>query len=551
MSNSSGPPRPGDSRDVDGYRVLGRLGRGGMGTVHLAESPTGTRVALRLIHPALAEDGSFRARFAREVASARRVACASVAAVVDARWEGEVLYVASEYVPGPTLSAAVRADGPMSDGVLGSVALGVAAALAAVHRSGTVHGDLTPSNMLLSPAGPKVVDFGIARAMDGAGDGAARSRRLVGTPSYMAPELIAGQPPAPAGDVFSWGCLVAFAGTGGAPFDAATVPGVLHNISSTAPRLDGLDPTLREAVVAALGKDPRSRPTSQELVDGLVGLVDAAESDVARAIGLSWPGAGPGSDTGPEARGRGSVEAGPEEAGSGGPRAKEARPEEAQAEVPGPAETGPEEAGSQSPWPEEPGPERSGPEVPEPEDAVSDGPEPEADPKETAPEDAPAGDFAQLGRVSAGTPATPVPLTTPAAPSTPEASRARNGAGSSAHATPPHGPAPPEISPPRGGSDSGSSPRGGSDPDSPARRRRRLLVVGVAGAAALLLVAALLLIAALALGLFDRAGGEEPRTGAADADGVRPPGHVTDTGPVRHNAGGPSEVSVPHETVTG
>ncbi|RKS04921.1 serine/threonine protein kinase [Nocardiopsis sp. Huas11] len=341
MSNSSRPLRPGDPHELDGYRVLGRLGRGGMGTVYLAESPTGARVALKLIHPDLAEDGAFRARFAREVAAARRVARFSTAAVVDARMEGEVLFIASEYVPGPTLAAAVRADGPMRGGTLESLAVGVAAALTAVHRSGIVHRDLKPSNVLLSPVGPKVIDFGIARALDEAGDGITRSHQLIGTPSYMAPELIAGQSPTPAGDVFSWGCLIAFAGTGGAPFDAATVPGVLHNISHAAPRLDGLDPALRETVTAALGKDPLSRPSSQELLDRLVGRADPAEEYIARSISVAWP-ATVSEGTAPEpAAPEGAA---PEAALPQATGLEPAAPERTAAETAAPQATGPEAA---------------------------------------------------------------------------------------------------------------------------------------------------------------------------------------------------------------
>ncbi|MFE3459568.1 serine/threonine-protein kinase [Nocardiopsis aegyptia] len=353
MSNSSRPLRPGDPHELDGYRVLGRLGRGGMGTVYLAESPTGTRVALKLIHPDLAEDAAFRARFAREAESARRVARFSTAAVVDARMEGEVLYIASEYVPGPTLSAAVQEDGPMRGGILESLAMGVAAALTAVHRSGIVHRDLKPSNVLLSPVGPKVIDFGIARAMDDAGGGLTRSSQLIGTPSYMAPELIAGQPPTPAGDVFSWGCLVAFAGTGSAPFDAATVPGVLHNISNAAPRLDGLDPALRATVVDALAKDPRARPTSQQLLDRLVGRADPAEADVARTISVSWPGRGTegGADAGPEGAGEGPISPqaapSPNAAGpSAGPPVSEPPPPPQSSQPPPPSQPSEDRVGS-------------------------------------------------------------------------------------------------------------------------------------------------------------------------------------------------------------
>ena len=433
MSNSSRPLRPGDPHEVDGYRVLGRLGRGGMGTVYLAESPTGTRVALKLIHPDLAEDGAFRARFAREVASARRVARFSTAAVVDARMEGEVLYIASEYVPGPTLSASVRADGPMHGGTLESLAVGVAAALTAVHRSGIVHRDLKPSNVLLSPVGPKVIDFGIARAMDDAGGGITRSSQLIGTPSYMAPELIAGRSPTPAGDVFAWGCLIAFAGTGSAPFDAATVPGVLHNISNAAPRLDGLDPALHETVVAALGKDPRSRPTSQELLDRLVGWADPAEADIARTISVSWPAIGTDEDAG-----TGSAEGGPEEAGTEG-------------DLPGrtePVESPPEEAASEGPMPGQGSPEGDG-EVP-------------ANP--TIPVDSGVPETSQ-------TPGVPE---TSHAPNVPEAP------------TTPGGPAVSDPSAAEDGSGTGSPPG--------RRRRRRLLMAGIAGAAALLLAAALVLV---------------------------------------------------------
>ncbi|GAB2512006.1 serine/threonine-protein kinase [Nocardiopsis aegyptia] len=362
---SGKPLRAGDPRELDGYRIVSRLGRGGMGTVYLAKDAADRTVAVKLIHPDLADDEAFRRRFAREVESARRVARFSTAGVIDARLDGDPLFIVSEYVPGPNLDEAVRADGAMAGGTLESLAMGVAAALTAIHGSGVIHRDLKPANVLLSPVGPKVIDFGIARALDGTGGAVTRSSQLMGTPSYMAPELIMGRQPTPAGDIFAWGCLVAFAGTGSAPFDAATVPAVLHNISSAPPRLDGLDPSLYDLVSSALDKEPENRPSSQQILARLVGQEDPVEAEVRRTITTSWappsstpvPGAPPETAT----RGRepeaseaaesqgaeppvadaGAVEPGAAESRDGvspvaGPRAAEPRAERSLSEQPAP-----------------------------------------------------------------------------------------------------------------------------------------------------------------------------------------------------------------------
>ncbi|WP_343233596.1 protein kinase [Streptomonospora sp. PA3] len=281
------PLRTGDPRELGDYRIEGRLGRGGMGTVYLARDPADRLVAVKLIHPDLSDDPDFRRRFAREVASARKVARFSTAGVLDARLEGDPLFIVSEYVPGPNLAQAISAEGPMSGGTLESLAMGVAAALTAIHRAGVIHRDLKPGNVLLSAVGPKVIDFGIARAMDD-DSAVTRSSQLMGTPSYLAPELIAGGPITAASDIFSWGCLVAYAGTGKAPFDAQTVPAVLQLISSGEADLQGLDPQLADLVRSALEKDPRNRPTAQQLLNMLVGQEDPAEAIVDSTVIESW-----------------------------------------------------------------------------------------------------------------------------------------------------------------------------------------------------------------------------------------------------------------------
>ncbi|TDQ48780.1 serine/threonine-protein kinase [Actinorugispora endophytica] len=281
------PLRTGDPTELGDYRILGRLGRGGMGTVYLAKDPTGRNVAVKLIHPGISDDDAFRRRFAREVESARSVARFSTAAVIDARLDGDPLFIVSEYVAGPNLAEAIAADGPMDGGTLESLAMGVAAALTAIHGAGVIHRDLKPANVLLSSVGPKVIDFGIARAMDD--DGAVtRSSQLMGTPAYLAPELIAGEPLAPPSDIFSWGCLVAFAGTGRAPFNGPTVPAVLHQIISAAPNLTGLDSGVKDLVEAALDKNPDNRPTAQQLLNRLVGQEAPSPTAVNETMARSW-----------------------------------------------------------------------------------------------------------------------------------------------------------------------------------------------------------------------------------------------------------------------
>jgi serine/threonine protein kinase len=282
-----GPLRPSDPQQLGAYRIVGRIGRGGMGIVYLAESEGGERAAVKVISPDLADDEMFRERFRREVESARRVRRFCTAPVLDAQLDGEPLFIVTEFVDGANLDEFVTASGSMRGSNLEHLAVGVATALTAIHGAGVIHRDLKPANVLLSSVGPRVIDFGIARALDTV-SGATRTGQFIGTPAYMAPELISGENASAASDVFAWACVVAFAGTGRPPFDGPTVPSVLYQVSHGEPALDGLDAGLRDLVVRSLDKDPANRPSAQELLDILTGRPHAKPADAADTVGRTW-----------------------------------------------------------------------------------------------------------------------------------------------------------------------------------------------------------------------------------------------------------------------
>src|SRR3954454_14262092 len=240
-----------------------------MGTVFLAGTPAGTRVAVKVVRADLAPDDEFRRRFRSEVASARQVPPFCTAEVLDADPDHEQPYLVVEYVDGPTLAAVVDERGPLTAANLHSVAIGVATALTAIHGAGVIHRDLKPRNVLLAPGSPKVIDFGIARATEGpggnTGDGA-----MVGTVAYMAPERFGDGGLTPAADVFAWGGVVAYAGTGRTPFGGESPPVTAGRILTAEPDLDGLTGGLRDLVGSALSKNPADRPTARELLDLLV-----------------------------------------------------------------------------------------------------------------------------------------------------------------------------------------------------------------------------------------------------------------------------------------
>lgn len=255
-------------RVIGGYTLRRVLGRGGMGEVHLASTPAGGLAAVKVIHPQLARDPAFRRRFEREVAAARRVARFCTAPVLDAGMEGEVAYLVTEYVKGPDLAQAVREQGPLQGSNLEALAVGIATALNAIHGAGVIHRDLKPSNVLLSPLGPRVIDFGIAQLV---GADSLASQAILGTPAFMAPEQVRGEALTPAADVYAWGGLIAFAGTGRLPFGGGAPAEVLYRIVNEGPYLDGLDARIRALVERAMAKDPARRPTAQQLLAELVG----------------------------------------------------------------------------------------------------------------------------------------------------------------------------------------------------------------------------------------------------------------------------------------
>jgi Protein kinase domain len=251
------------------YRLLGRLGGGGMGQVFLGQSPGGRLVAVKVIRPEFAADPEFRVRFAREVANARQVSGMFTALLVDADTEGPVPWLATAYIPGPSLSDAVRQSGPLPLASVMPLASGLAEALAAVHGAGVVHRDLKPSNVLLASDGPRVIDFGISHAAEAST--LTQSGAVIGSPGYMSPEQAQGRPVGPESDVFSLGAVLAFAVTGAGPFGSGSVASLVYRVVCEPPDLDRVPPELRPLIERCLAKEPGDRPRVGELLADLGG----------------------------------------------------------------------------------------------------------------------------------------------------------------------------------------------------------------------------------------------------------------------------------------
>ncbi len=265
------PLRPTDPPRIGPYRLIGRLGQGGMGTVYLAEAPTGRLVAVKVVKAEFTIDEGFAVRFHAEVTNARRVASFCTAQVLDnGNADDGRPYMVTEYIAGTPLSQQISRYGALEAGTLHGVALGVAAALAAIHVAGLVHRDLKPANVILSMSGPRVIDFGIARALD-ATQGVTRSGELLGSPGWWAPEQVRGEDITPAADVFAWGCLVAYAGNGRHPYGRGDLMTLASRVLTGRPDLGTLPAPLDRLVRQATDPDPRSRPTAQDLLIALVG----------------------------------------------------------------------------------------------------------------------------------------------------------------------------------------------------------------------------------------------------------------------------------------
>ncbi|WP_432017718.1 serine/threonine protein kinase [Streptomyces hydrogenans] len=272
------PLLPGDPARVGPYRIVGRLGSGGMGTVFAALDVGGGRLAVKVVHPAQAGDEEFRARFRREVALTSRVSGPCLVPVIAADCEAERPWLAAPYVPGPTLQQHIAAHGPLHGAMLHALGAGAAAALASVHEAGVIHRDIKPGNVILSPSGPRLLDFGIAHAFDGTS--VTRTGMLTGTPGWISPEQYRTGSVGPESDVFAWGALVAYAGTGRHPFGTGAPDTVAFRVMSQDPDLTGLPDDLARLVTGAMSKEAGDRPTAQSLSRACAALLAEEDTQV-------------------------------------------------------------------------------------------------------------------------------------------------------------------------------------------------------------------------------------------------------------------------------
>ena len=259
--------QPGDPQWVGRYRLLGRLGTGGMGRVFLGQSPSGRLVAVKLIRPELADDPGFRRRFAHEVSAARQVSGIFTAPVVDADPDCSQPWLVTAFVAGPSLTDAIEGRGPMPVESVLTLAAGLAEGLGAVHAAGVVHRDLKPSNVLLAADGPRIIDFGISRAADSAWLTVAGG--VVGSPGFMSPEQAEGRLVGPPTDIFSLGGVLAYAATGEPPFGAGSASALLYRVVYGTAATGHVPAQLRRLIERCLAKDPADRPTTDELLTDL------------------------------------------------------------------------------------------------------------------------------------------------------------------------------------------------------------------------------------------------------------------------------------------
>ncbi|MFY7068624.1 WD40 repeat domain-containing serine/threonine protein kinase [Nocardiopsis changdeensis] len=279
------PLEPSDPRRIGGYRLVARLGEGGMGQVYLARTASGRQVAVKVIRPGLVQDRDFRTRFAREVDAARRVGGFHTAQVVDADLESEPPWIATAYIPGPTLHQRVRDQGPVTPPDLHTLIVGLAEGLRAVHDCGLVHRDLKPGNVVLSGDGPRIIDFGIARPLDA--ESLTTREAVFGTLPYMSPEQTENSHVGPASDVFSLGSVLAYAATGINPFNADSMAATIRRLIGPPPDPGDIDPSTRALIADCWNHDPDRRPTPEAILARFGALAPRATdspSGTARAV---------------------------------------------------------------------------------------------------------------------------------------------------------------------------------------------------------------------------------------------------------------------------
>jgi eukaryotic-like serine/threonine-protein kinase len=260
------PLRPDDPTRIGHYRLTARLGAGGMGVVYLGVAWDGSPVAVKVLRPELADDEEFRVRFGREVAALVLVKGECTVRVIEADSQSAMPFVVTEYAPGPSLSEYMEKHGSVGPEMLFGLATGLAEALTVIHAAGIMHRDLKPSNIILTDAGPKVIDFGIARRQDTVA--VTKAGMMIGSMGFMAPEQISGNP-GPEADVFAWGVTVAYAASGRSPFGAGSTHSILYKIMYGDADISTVPDSLRPLVEDALIKDPQNRPTARQLLDRL------------------------------------------------------------------------------------------------------------------------------------------------------------------------------------------------------------------------------------------------------------------------------------------
>ena len=260
------PLEPGDPERLGRFELLGRLGEGGQGIVYLGRGtgPGEERVAVKVLRSSV--DAMLLERLARELDAVHQVQPFVTAGVIEACAEGDRRYIVSEFVDGPSLQDRVREHGPLPERDLQRLAVGTAAALTAIHGAGVVHRDFKPANVLLGPDGPRVVDFGIARLIDAS----TITSGLIGTPSFIAPEQLAGARPTSAVDIFAWAVTMIFAATGRLAFGGDSVMAVMMRIMNEEPDVTGVPDSLRPVIIECLDKDPGRRPKARDIMFRLV-----------------------------------------------------------------------------------------------------------------------------------------------------------------------------------------------------------------------------------------------------------------------------------------